>query len=44
MQTLRNADRIWVLDNGSIVEDGPHETLMKTEGLYHQFMTAYLYN
>jgi ABC-type bacteriocin/lantibiotic exporter with double-glycine peptidase domain len=42
MNTLRNADRIWVIDNGMIVEDGHHTELMKREGLYHHFMHTYI--
>ncbi|MFA6004883.1 MAG: ABC transporter ATP-binding protein [Patescibacteria group bacterium] len=32
--TVRNADRILVLDEGKIVEEGNHEVLMKKKGLY----------
>ncbi len=32
--TVRNADRILVLDEGKIVEEGNHEKLMKKRGLY----------
>jgi len=32
--TVRNADRILVLDEGKIVEEGNHEKLMKKKGLY----------
>lgn len=32
--TVRNADRILVLDGGKIVEEGNHESLMKKSGLY----------
>ncbi len=32
--TVRNADRILVLDEGKIIEEGNHETLMKKKGLY----------
>lgn len=34
LSTVQNADRIIVLDNGSILEDGNHEQLLKKEGLY----------
>ena len=35
LSTIRNADQIYVLDNGSVVEEGTHETLMsKEEGKY----------
>lgn len=32
--TVRNADRILVLDEGKIVEEGNHDKLMKKKGLY----------
>ena len=34
LSTVRNADRILVLDQGSIVEDGTHEDLVSIEGIY----------
>lgn len=34
--TVRKAKRILVIDNGKIVEDGNHESLMKNNGLYSQ--------
>jgi ATP-binding cassette, subfamily B, bacterial MsbA len=34
LSTVRNADRILVLDKGSIVESGTHETLIMANGLY----------
>lgn len=43
MQTLRNADRIWVIDEGQIVQEGSHETLMQVQdGLYYGFMKTYI--
>ncbi len=35
LSTVRNADRIAVIDNGEIVEQGTHEELMEKKGLYH---------
>ncbi|MEI7741425.1 MAG: ABC transporter ATP-binding protein [bacterium] len=37
--TLRQAERILVLDHGEIVEDGSHEELMKKRGRYHELFT-----
>lgn len=34
LSSIRNADRILVMDNGCIVEEGTHEFLMKQGGLY----------
>jgi len=34
LSTIRSADRIVVMDGGSIVEQGTHEQLMKDSGLY----------
>lgn len=34
--TVRNADRILVLDEGKIVEEGNHKTLMKKKGIYEE--------
>jgi len=35
LSTVRNADRILVIDKGRIVEEGSHEELMRKGGLYH---------
>jgi ATP-binding cassette subfamily B protein len=32
--TVRNADKIYVIDNGRIIEEGTHEGLLKKEGKY----------
>ena len=34
LSTVRNADRIYVIDKGRIVETGDHASLMKARGLY----------
>lgn len=34
LSTIQNADRILVLDNGNIVEEGTHEQLLQQGGLY----------
>ena len=39
LSSIRNSDRILVLANEGIVEEGNHESLMKLGGVYHQFYT-----
>lgn len=40
LKTVRNADKIVVLDEGRIVQEGRHEELMKHEGIYKNFVNA----
>ena len=40
LSTLRNADRIMVLDRGSIAEFGSHEELMLQHGIYFDLVMA----
>jgi ATP-binding cassette subfamily B protein len=37
--TVRNADRILVLDGGKIIEEGNHKELMEKKGLYEELFT-----
>ncbi|CAM4848888.1 unnamed protein product, partial [Rotaria magnacalcarata] len=38
LSTIRNADQIYVLDKGVVIEQGTHETLMAKEGRKYQSM------
>ncbi|WP_143318832.1 ABC transporter ATP-binding protein [Clostridium sp. HBUAS56010] len=36
LSTIRKADRIFVIDNGMVMEEGTHEELLKRKGAYYQ--------
>lgn len=40
LTTIQNADRILVLSDSSIVEEGNHEELFKKRGMYYQLYTS----
>lgn len=40
LSTVQNADMILVVDHGDIVEQGNHEQLMKTKGVYYNLYSA----
>jgi ATP-binding cassette subfamily B protein len=41
LTTIQNADRIIVLDQGKIVEEGSHEQLIGTKGVYNDLYETY---
>lgn len=34
LSTIRNCDRIYVFENGKIIEKGNHKSLMNSKGMY----------
>jgi ATP-binding cassette, subfamily B (MDR/TAP), member 1 len=40
LTTVQNADRILVFDKGRIVEEGRHEELVHSGGIYEQMIKA----
>ena len=42
IHTLKNADKIIVIENTIIAEQGTHNELMKLNGIYHKLLSTYL--
>ena len=40
LSTIRNADLILVIQNGDIVEQGTHESLMEQKGFYEKLYNS----
>lgn len=40
LSSIKNSDRILVLTDEGIVEEGNHETLMAQKGIYYKFYTT----
>lgn len=36
LASARDADQIFVMDNGQLVEQGPHDVLLARQGMYHE--------
>ncbi len=44
LSTIKKADRILVIDQGGIIEEGNHEQLMEKKGAYYQLYQAQFHN
>ena len=40
LSTIKNADKIFVIDDGGILEWGDHESLMARRGAYYELYSA----
>jgi len=40
LSTVKNADRIYVIDRGRVVETGAHDVLVRAQGLYARLARA----
>jgi len=43
LSTIQHADRILVMDEGEIIEEGKHKDLLKQKGLYYHLYTLKLF-
>ena len=43
LSTLKNADRLIVLDKGRKIEEGSHQELMELNGTYHKLVDAQMW-
>jgi len=41
LTTIRQCDKILILDNGRIVEEGTHENLIEQNGVYQKLASAF---
>ena len=40
LKTVRNADQIIVIDGGQIAQQGTHDELMQSDGIYRRFVES----
>ena len=40
LKTVRNADKILVIESGKIAQQGTHDTLMQSDGIYRRFVES----
>ena len=43
LSTVKNADKIIVLENGKVVEEGNHESLIQERGIYRKYATMQIF-
>ena len=43
LSTIRHADRVVVLDNGKIIEEGNWESLMELQGIFYEMVQRQLF-
>ena len=44
LSTIRNADKIFVMKKGEIIEEGTHEELISMKGFYHSLVASQYFN